>query len=132
MKGDGFRTSPFSFFGPLLMGFLPYEYLDMISVQWVAESTDVLTRDAEKTIRTRTFRFDEKKSWKRDAVRGHDIAEMIAESIWKQHQVVLTKISITAPEEYRGEYLIWNEPIFLAKRTDMPVPEPRKKAVRKH
>ena len=95
----------------------------MINVRWTKP---------EATGPSEIFRFDESKAWKGSAVRGHDIAESIAESCWKADKTFVTELRITEPAEYRGEYAVWCEPIFLAKQTDLPAqPANRPKATQK-
>jgi hypothetical protein len=67
----------------------------------------------------RTFALEEAKSWKGNLIRGHDIAEMIAQEFWETESIALRKLHITAPVPYSGIYDVTPvfEPIFSAKRT---------------
>jgi hypothetical protein len=67
----------------------------------------------------RVFALDETKSWKGKLVRGHDIAEMIAQEFWETEAIALRKLHIIGPVPYAGIYEVTPvfEPIFSAKRT---------------
>jgi hypothetical protein len=67
------------------------------------------------------FMFDEKRTWKRDVVRGYDIAELIAEDIWRSKSETVEKLHILSPATYAGLFDIRAElePTFYAKRVDI-------------
>lgn len=67
-----------------------------------------------------TFNLEETKSWKGKLIRGHDIAEMIAEDVWKSEAMPVQKLHILEPRPYAGVYEIAHvlEPIFFAKKVD--------------
>lgn len=71
------------------------------------------------------FVLDSRKSWKGKLIRGHDVAEMIADDIWSKSAMMgfnkyPTTIHITAPAAFAGVYEIQAkfEPTFSAKRVD--------------
>jgi len=74
--------------------------------------------NAESKPCRRTFTLDSDKTWKGKLLRGYDVAEMICDAYWKNGKDHLTKVRITAPSEYVGEYEVRAEfiPTFFAKR----------------
>lgn len=70
----------------------------MITIRWRLRLTD----DSP----SRIFKMDETKSWKKNLVKGHDIAEVIAQDLWDNEAMTVGKVFIIDPEPYRGEYTI--------------------------
>ena len=65
--------------------------------------------------------FKVKKHWKGGAIRGYDIAEMIAEEMWSVNGEVLDQVNISAPKDYAGTYKVVADfvPTFSAKKVDI-------------
>jgi hypothetical protein len=66
-----------------------------------------------------TFNLAESKSWKGKMIRGHDIAEMIADEVWETEAIALRRLHIIGPSPYTGTYDVTPvfEPTFSAKRS---------------
>lgn len=64
------------------------------------------------------FVLDETKSWKGKLLRGHDVAEMIVEDVWKTQGITMAVLYIDGPMPYTGTYEIQTkfEPTFTATR----------------
>lgn len=77
----------------------------------------------------RIYHLDEAKSWKASLIRGHDIAELIAQELWETEVLSVGALRITAPEKYAGHYEVTTkfEPNFTAKQLDLPEVGPKKK-----
>lgn len=87
-----------------------------IEIKWCQDRTAETTETIENI-----FVLDEKKSWKGKSLRGHDIAEMIADTVWDHEHYELDTIRIVAPATYAGVYRlsVKFEPTFMAKRVDI-------------
>jgi hypothetical protein len=81
----------------------------MTKIQWRHDHPDCVLR---------IFNLDESKSWKGALIRGHDIAEMIAQEIWDTEAMTISKLHIVAPKPFMGAYEVTPvfEPSFSAKR----------------
>lgn len=90
----------------------------MITIRWRLRLTD----DSP----SRTFKMDETKSWKKELVKGHDIAEVIAQDLWETEAMTVGNMFITDPESYRGEYTILTKfvPEFAANKVLAPGEKP--------
>lgn len=92
----------------------------MITVRYRMECSDI----------SHTYLCDAKKHWKAAALRGYDIAEMIAQEIWDSEALTIKTLFITEPAEYRGEYGIATKfiPEFTVAQLDLPIiAKPKKK-----
>lgn len=88
----------------------------MITVVWnIIESDNSVVTTKENL----KFPIDVEKTWKGTKIRGHDIAEFIANDVWADEDgLVIKKLRIETPEEYAGTYEVVAdfEPTFTAKK----------------
>lgn len=99
--------------------FWPFGLL-ILTLFSVSNNVKIIYEITAKSIFARTFLYDESESWKATKIRGHDIAEMIAQELYDTEALTVPSIRIASPVQFAGDYEIKTafEPTFTAKRIE--------------